>query len=64
MLPELQSTKLELTILSSSELQAFETVEALAVANFMFLLMEIVDKVKVLAKEVEELGEVADFQYK
>ncbi|KAL7588198.1 hypothetical protein Lser_V15G37749 [Lactuca serriola] len=63
-LPEVQSTKLELTILSSSELQAFETVEALAVANFMFLLMEIVDKVKVLAKEVEELGEVADFQYK
>ncbi|KAL4572060.1 hypothetical protein LXL04_018829 [Taraxacum kok-saghyz] len=63
-LPELQSNKLELTILSSSEFQPFENVEALALANFMFLVMEIVDKVKVLAKEVEELGEVADFQYK
>lgn len=63
-LPELQSIKLELTILSTSELQAIEKVESLAIANFLFLLIKIVDKVKVLAKEVEELGEVAGFQSK
>ncbi|KAI3783089.1 hypothetical protein L2E82_13151 [Cichorium intybus] len=63
-LPELQSVKLELTILSSSGLQEFENVEALAISNFLFILMEIVDKVKVLAKEVEELGKVAGFKSK
>ncbi|KAI3773085.1 hypothetical protein L6452_04283 [Arctium lappa] len=64
MLPVLQSNKLELSILSTSELRAIENVEALTIANFLFLLMEIVDKVKVIAKEVEELGEVAGFRYK
>ncbi|XP_076904215.1 aluminum-activated malate transporter 7-like [Bidens hawaiensis] len=59
---ELQSIKLELTILSTSELKAIETVEALATANILFLLMKIVDKVEVLAKEVEELGEDAGFE--
>ncbi|GJW22116.1 aluminum-activated malate transporter 13-like protein [Tanacetum coccineum] len=62
-LPELQFIKLE-SILSTSELQAIENVETLAIANFLFVLMEIVDKVKVLAKEVEELGDVAGFQSK
>nr|XP_043620252.1 aluminum-activated malate transporter 13-like [Erigeron canadensis] len=57
-LPELQS----ITILADPKLQAIENVEALAVANFLFLLTEIVNKVKVLAKEVDELGEVASFQ--
>ncbi|KVI12541.1 Aluminum-activated malate transporter [Cynara cardunculus var. scolymus] len=64
MLPGLQSIELELSILSTSELQAIENVEALPIANFLFLLMEIVDKVKVIAKEVEELGQVAGFQSK
>ncbi|PWA77845.1 Aluminum-activated malate transporter [Artemisia annua] len=62
-LPELQFIKLE-SILSISELRAIENVETLAIANFLFVLMEIVNKVKVLAKEVEELGEVAGFQSK
>ncbi|KAK9055781.1 hypothetical protein SSX86_026866 [Deinandra increscens subsp. villosa] len=62
--PRLQSIKLELTILSTSELQAIENVEALAIANILFLLMEIVEKLKVLAKEVEELGEIAGFESK
>ncbi|KAF5811198.1 putative aluminum-activated malate transporter [Helianthus annuus] len=63
-IPELHSFKLELTILSTSELQATENVEALAMASILFLLMEMVDKVKVLAKEVEELGEIAGFESK
>jgi hypothetical protein len=32
-----------------------------AVATFVFILMEMVEKVEELAKEVEELGELADF---
>ncbi|KAD3068629.1 hypothetical protein R6Q59_017349 [Mikania micrantha] len=62
--PELQSIKLELTILPNLELQATENVEALAIANMLFILIEIVAKVKVLAKEVGELGEIADFESK
>lgn len=57
MVPELKSLKLQLMLLSTSK-----TIEDLAIANFLFLLMEIVDKVEVLAKEVETLGEVAGFQ--
>ncbi|GJY43404.1 kinase-like domain, phloem protein 2-like protein [Tanacetum coccineum] len=53
----LQSIKLKLMLLSSSR-----AIEDLAIANFLFLLMEIVDKVEVLAKEVEVLGSVACFQ--
>ncbi|GKD61140.1 hypothetical protein Tco_1298649, partial [Tanacetum coccineum] len=49
--------KLQLMLLSTAK-----TIEDLAIANFLFLLMEIVDKVEVLAKEVETLGEVAGFQ--
>ena len=56
MVPELQSLKLQLMLLSTSN-----TIEDIAIANFLFLLMEIVDKVEVLAKEVETLGEVAGF---
>ncbi|KAI3742724.1 hypothetical protein L1987_60418 [Smallanthus sonchifolius] len=63
--PELESIKQELTLLStSSELKGIANVESLSIANFLFLLMEIVDKVEVLAKEVEALGEVAGFQSK
>ncbi|GJV34949.1 hypothetical protein Tco_1407426, partial [Tanacetum coccineum] len=53
-LPELQSIKLKLMLLSTSK-----TIEHLAITNFLFLLMEIVDKVEVLAKEVEALGAFA-----
>lgn len=58
---ELQSVKLELSILSTSGLRSIENVETLAIANLLFLMMEMVDKVKMLAKQVEELGEVAGF---
>ncbi|KAJ9547645.1 hypothetical protein OSB04_020188 [Centaurea solstitialis] len=64
MLPGLQSIKLELSILSTSELRAIENVEAFTIANFLFLLMEIADKLKVIAKEVDELGDVAGFHSK
>lgn len=63
--PNLQSIKLELTTLTTlSKLKGIADFESLAIANFLFLLVEIVDKVEVLAKEVEALGEVAGFQSK
>ncbi|KAI3668215.1 hypothetical protein L6452_43292 [Arctium lappa] len=63
--PKLQSTKLDLILLSTSpKLRGIANVESLAIANFLFLLIEIIDKVEVLAKEVEALGEVAGFRSK
>lgn len=63
--PKLESIKLELILLSTSlTLKGITNVESLAIANFLFLLTEIVDKVEFLAKEVEALGEVAGFQSK
>ncbi|CAL5391535.1 unnamed protein product [Camellia sinensis] len=63
MASKLQSMRAELSLLASpSKLGASENGEGLAMASFVFLLMEIVEKVEVLAKEVEELGELADFQ--
>nr|GEV39508.1 aluminum-activated malate transporter 13-like [Tanacetum cinerariifolium] len=56
-LPKLESNKLELIQVSTSpKLKGIAHVESLAIANFLFLLMEIVDKVEALAKEVETLG--------
>ncbi|CAL5437012.1 unnamed protein product [Camellia sinensis] len=63
MASKLQSMRAELSLLASpSKLGAPENGEGLAMASFVFLLMEIVEKMEVLAKEVEELGELADFQ--
>ncbi|KAK1412552.1 hypothetical protein QVD17_33905 [Tagetes erecta] len=59
---ELQTMKLTLMQISSSTLQPIENLEDLAIANFLFLLMEIVDKVEELAKQVEGLGSVSGFQ--
>ncbi|KAJ9543210.1 hypothetical protein OSB04_022917 [Centaurea solstitialis] len=65
MVPKLQSAKLDLILLSTSpKLRGLPNVDSLAIANFLFLLMEIVDKVEVLAKEVEALGEVVGFRSK
>ncbi|KAJ0808333.1 putative aluminum-activated malate transporter [Helianthus annuus] len=62
-IPKLQLVKQELILLSTSpKLKGIANVESLAIANFLFLMMEIVDKVEVVAKEVEALGEVAGFQ--
>lgn len=36
-------------------------VDGLAIASFVFLLMQIIEKVENLSKEVEELGEIAGF---
>ncbi|KAF8365073.1 hypothetical protein HHK36_032923 [Tetracentron sinense] len=60
-MPKLQSKRLELSIsMTPSKLGSQEN-GGLAIAGFVFLLMEMVDKVEVLAKEVEELGDLADF---
>lgn len=61
--PELKSMRLELSLfMSSSNLQPIENGDGLAMATFLFLLMDIMEKVEKLAKEVEELGELASFR--
>lgn len=61
--PKLKSMASELSsAVSSSKLIPLENVEGLAIATSVFMLMEMVDKVEKLAKEVEELGELAGFK--
>ncbi|KAI3449621.1 hypothetical protein Pfo_006286 [Paulownia fortunei] len=61
--PKLQSMKLQLTPrFSSCKMEVVETDENLAITTFNFLLLEIVEKVEILAKKVEELGEAANFR--
>ena len=59
------STNINLSLVTSpSILGAAENSEGLAMASFVFLLMKLVEEVEVLAKEVEELCELAGFQTK
>ncbi|KAG7970581.1 hypothetical protein I3843_07G091200 [Carya illinoinensis] len=63
--PNLKSTRLELSsVLSSSPSKLMENGNdhGLAMATFVFLLMEVVEKVEEVAKEVEQLGEIAHFR--
>ncbi|XP_008235401.1 PREDICTED: aluminum-activated malate transporter 8-like [Prunus mume] len=65
-LPKLKSMRLELSSMVSqvSNFGPLENVEGLAIASFVFLLTEMLEKVEELAKEVEELGELAGFHSK
>ncbi|KAK1428262.1 hypothetical protein QVD17_17092 [Tagetes erecta] len=64
-MPKLQLIKQELLLLSTStHIKGIADVDSLVMANLLFLLMEIVDRVEVLAEEVEALGEVAGFKSK
>ncbi|KAL0419914.1 UNVERIFIED_CONTAM: Aluminum-activated malate transporter 2 [Sesamum radiatum] len=62
--PKLQSvtSRLMNPPFSSCKMEVVETDENLAITSFNFLLLEIVEKVEMLAKKVEELGEVANFR--
>ncbi|CAA0828114.1 Aluminum-activated malate transporter 2 [Striga hermonthica] len=64
--PKLQSAKLQLGPPFSTcyKAQISENDENLAITTFNFLLVEIVEKVEILAKKVEELGEAANFRVK
>lgn len=62
---KLQSKSEELNLLMSpSKLGALKNDDGLAIASFVFQLMDIVGQVEVLAKKVEELGELANFETK
>ncbi|ONH93612.1 hypothetical protein PRUPE_8G242400 [Prunus persica] len=65
-LPKLKSMRLELSSMVSpvSNFGPLENVEGLAIATFVFLLTEMLEKVEELAKEVEEIGELAGFHSK
>ncbi|KAL5123723.1 Aluminum-activated malate transporter 12 [Glycine soja] len=47
---------------ASTTIAAIENIDALAVASFVFLLKKVVDKVEELAKEVEQVGDIAGFR--
>ncbi|XP_057800839.1 aluminum-activated malate transporter 7-like isoform X2 [Salvia miltiorrhiza] len=62
--PKLQSMKLQLSPprFSSCKIEVVETDENLAISTLNFLLLEVVEKVEILAAKVEELGEIANFR--
>lgn len=64
--PRLKLMRIELNSIVSpaSKFESLENVDGLAVATFVFLLTEMVEKVEELAKEVEELGDLAGFNTK
>lgn len=64
--PKLKAMRIELnSVVSASKLLQgqleLESAESLAISSFVFMLMEIVEKVGEIAKHVEELGELASF---
>lgn len=59
--PKLKSINLELSLVTPPSRLLLENGDGLAIAGFVFLLLEVVEKVKVLAKEVEEVEESAGF---
>lgn len=62
---KLQKKSEELNLLvSPSKLGALKNEDGLAIASLVFLLMDIIGQVEVLAKKVEELGQVANFDSK
>jgi hypothetical protein len=62
--PKLKAMRVELnSVMSPSKLGPIIENGGLAVATFVFILMEMVEKMEELAKEVEELGKLANFCY-
>ncbi|KAJ1405148.1 Aluminum-activated malate transporter [Sesbania bispinosa] len=61
---KLKAARAELSlVISTSKISAaIDNSDALAVASFVFLLKEVVDKVEELTKVVEQLGEIACFR--
>lgn len=60
--PKLKSMRLELSLAkTNSAFGQLENADGLRTASFIFSLMEMMDKVEDLAKDMEELGELAGF---
>ncbi|GLU07533.1 hypothetical protein SLE2022_244880 [Rubroshorea leprosula] len=65
MVQKLKSMTLELSqVKTLSTIGQMENADGLAIASSIFLLMKMIDKVEDLAKEIEELGELAGFHTK
>ncbi|XP_038887020.1 aluminum-activated malate transporter 14-like [Benincasa hispida] len=61
--PKLKLVRQEMSlVINPSRLGPIENSDGLAMASFLFLIMEILEKVEELAKEVEELEEAARFR--
>ncbi|XP_061341351.1 aluminum-activated malate transporter 8-like [Gastrolobium bilobum] len=62
MLAKLKAARAELNlVISTSKISKLENDEVLAIANLVSLLLEVVEKVEELVKEVDELGDLAGF---
>ena len=63
LVPKLKSVRLELSlILTPSALETnLENTDLIGLASFVYSLMEMVENMEELAKEVEELGELGGF---
>lgn len=60
---KLKAARAELSlIISTSNIASIENTDALAIASFVFLLKEVVEKVEELTKELEQLGDIAGFR--
>lgn len=63
-IPKLQILKLQLSLMQPPFKIQVENDDNLAISSFIFSLMEIVEKVEILARKVEDLGELANFETK
>ncbi|KAK4357367.1 hypothetical protein RND71_022977 [Anisodus tanguticus] len=62
--PRTQYMRQELSLLVHSNTLENNSTECLGLASFIFQILEMVEKVELLAKKVEELGEIARFHNK
>ncbi|XP_059274693.1 aluminum-activated malate transporter 13-like [Lycium ferocissimum] len=62
--PRIQCMRQELSLLVSSNTLENNSTESLGLASFIFQILEMVEKVELLATKVEELGEIARFPNK
>ncbi|KAJ8547516.1 hypothetical protein K7X08_011102 [Anisodus acutangulus] len=62
--PRTQCMRQELSLLVHSNTLENNSTECLGLASFIFQILEMVEKVELLAKKVEELGEIARFHNK
>ncbi|KAI4301270.1 hypothetical protein L6164_034564 [Bauhinia variegata] len=62
-MPKLKAVRVELNlVMGQLEMAAVENSDAAAIASLVFLLTEVVNKVEELAKEVDQLGDLAAFR--
>lgn len=59
--PKLKTRRLELNFVMSSKSSLLQDSDKLEIVSLVFLLMTMMEKAETLVKDVEELGELANF---